>query len=31
VSAINDQSWAEAYTQRTYQQMKTRLRDAALQ
>jgi formate dehydrogenase major subunit len=31
VSAINDQAWAEEYTQSTYQQMKTRLRHAALQ
>jgi len=31
LSAINDQAWAEAYTQTTYQQMKSRLRDAAMQ
>jgi formate dehydrogenase major subunit len=31
VSAINDQPWAEEYTSTTYQQMKTRLRNAVLQ
>ncbi len=31
VSAINDQRWAEEYTQSTYQQMKTRLLNAAMQ